>query len=187
VKSTVYEAPHYAVLSSLRLLRPSYVKMFSSAPCSQTPLIYALPLTWETKFHTHTKQHVKYSSVYFITDVLRKREKRDSERNGSKHSRNLIALYLSAMSFDLLLTFPNIWTLPHFQMIYCDLALHSADVSWTCTFIFSAFTSRPNPLHVDQVWSQLNHGAQQISCHPPFLPDVESLIELSERCKFIIL
>jgi hypothetical protein len=29
------------------------------APCSQTPLIFVLPLTSETMFHTHTKQACK--------------------------------------------------------------------------------------------------------------------------------
>jgi hypothetical protein len=30
-----------------------------SALCSQTPSVCVLPLVWETKFHTHTKQQVK--------------------------------------------------------------------------------------------------------------------------------
>jgi hypothetical protein len=34
---TSYEAPHYAVFSSLQLLSNSLVQIFSSAPCSQTP------------------------------------------------------------------------------------------------------------------------------------------------------
>jgi hypothetical protein len=31
-----------------------------SAPCSQTPSTYVLPLVWQSKFHTHTIQEVKY-------------------------------------------------------------------------------------------------------------------------------
>jgi hypothetical protein len=37
---TSYEAPHYAVFTSLLPLPPSQLKIFSSAPCSQTPPIF---------------------------------------------------------------------------------------------------------------------------------------------------
>jgi hypothetical protein len=42
-----------------------YVQIFSSAPCSQTPSIYVLPLMWETKFYTNTKQQVKLQFFMF--------------------------------------------------------------------------------------------------------------------------
>jgi hypothetical protein len=51
-----YEAPHCATHSSLLLLHPSLVPIFSLGPCSQTPSVYALSLMWDIKFHTHTKQ-----------------------------------------------------------------------------------------------------------------------------------
>jgi hypothetical protein len=43
------------------LLSPSLLSLniLFSEPCAQTPSVYALPLVWETKFHTHTKQLVE--------------------------------------------------------------------------------------------------------------------------------
>jgi hypothetical protein len=53
--------------------RPSHPPCFdhpnnvgsSWAPCSRTPSIYVLPLVWETKFHTHTKQQVELQVCVF--------------------------------------------------------------------------------------------------------------------------
>jgi hypothetical protein len=44
VKSTNYEAPHYAVFSSHLSLALSWVKVSSSAPCCHVPSIHVLPL-----------------------------------------------------------------------------------------------------------------------------------------------
>jgi len=49
MKSTSYKAP-YADFSGLLPLPPSYVQIFSSAPCSHTSPISVLPLVWETDF-----------------------------------------------------------------------------------------------------------------------------------------
>jgi len=50
------------IQSSLTLpLPPSWVQIFSSAPCSHTPSVSVLPLVWEINFHTHTKQQVKFN------------------------------------------------------------------------------------------------------------------------------
>jgi hypothetical protein len=51
-----YEAPYCATFSILLLLHPCLVQIFFLEPCSQTPSVCALPLMWETKFHTHTEQ-----------------------------------------------------------------------------------------------------------------------------------
>jgi hypothetical protein len=56
LKRRKYEAPHYVIFSSILLLPPSYAQIFSSAPYFQTLSFYVLPLIWETKFLTHTKQ-----------------------------------------------------------------------------------------------------------------------------------
>jgi len=61
---TNYEVPHYAVFSILPPLPPSQVHVFSSS-CSQTPSIYIIPLMWETKFRTHTKQQVELRFFIF--------------------------------------------------------------------------------------------------------------------------
>jgi hypothetical protein len=42
-----------------------------SAPCSQISSIYVLPLTRETRFHTHTKPQLNYIFVYFNLHITR--------------------------------------------------------------------------------------------------------------------
>jgi len=59
VEGTGYEALHYVVFTSLLPLPFTWVQIFSSPPCSQTPSVCVLPSVWETKFHTHTKQRVQ--------------------------------------------------------------------------------------------------------------------------------
>jgi hypothetical protein len=48
----------YVDCSSLLLLSHSWVQIFPSSPCSQTPSTCVLPLVWEIKFHTHTRYQV---------------------------------------------------------------------------------------------------------------------------------
>jgi len=52
-------------LQSLLLL-PSYIQVFSLAPCYQTPKTYVLPLMWEIKLHTlaHT---INWRICHFIS------------------------------------------------------------------------------------------------------------------------
>jgi len=84
VKRTRYEAPHYAVFSSLLPLPPT----FSTAPCSQTPKVSLLPLLnlvtngyavmsldyfSATKYDFLTQVFVMKFSVlsqYFLTSIL---------------------------------------------------------------------------------------------------------------------
>jgi hypothetical protein len=53
-----YETPHYAGFSSLLSLRFSLVQIFSSAPCSHIPSLYAPNSISKAKFHTHTETQV---------------------------------------------------------------------------------------------------------------------------------
>jgi hypothetical protein len=50
---------HIIVLAYTTQNGQNRVQMFSSAPCSQTPPVYVLPIMSETKFHTHTKLKAK--------------------------------------------------------------------------------------------------------------------------------
>jgi hypothetical protein len=52
---TNYEVPHDVAFSVVPLFHSTFVQIFSSAPCSQTPSAYPPLLVVETKFHTHTK------------------------------------------------------------------------------------------------------------------------------------
>jgi hypothetical protein len=72
-----YVAPHCATSSILVLLHSSLVQIFSLEACSQTPSVYALPLIWEIKFHTHTKQLAKlWFCIYFKLCIPRQQERR---------------------------------------------------------------------------------------------------------------
>ena len=63
VRSTDHLAPRYAVSSILPLPLPSYVQIFSSTPCSQTPSASYPPAMSTTKFHTHTNNGQNYSYI----------------------------------------------------------------------------------------------------------------------------
>ena len=59
VRSTNHLAPRYTISSIPPLPRSSYVQIFSSTPCSQTPSASFPPAVSTNKFHTHTKQQAK--------------------------------------------------------------------------------------------------------------------------------
>jgi hypothetical protein len=79
-------APHYEVFSTLLSLHLSLAQIFSSAPFSQTPSVYGLPLISETKFHTHTEPRAILFFRFSTAD-----EKTDSELNGSKYYQNRVS------------------------------------------------------------------------------------------------
>jgi hypothetical protein len=54
-KNQIYEAPLYAIFSSITSFRPSLVETFFLASRSHISLVYIVPLMPETKFHTHTQ------------------------------------------------------------------------------------------------------------------------------------
>jgi hypothetical protein len=64
---------HFSILPSFP---PPYVQIFSSKPCSQTPWTCRLPLTWETKFFTHTNYGQNCCYVYLNLYVFRQQTAR---------------------------------------------------------------------------------------------------------------
>jgi hypothetical protein len=70
--------------SSLLSIHPSLVKIFSSAPCSQTPSAYVSPLVSETRFRTHFEgtliykkkksplfsQNICLNSLYYVVFAI---------------------------------------------------------------------------------------------------------------------
>jgi len=96
IKSTNYEASYYAIFSSC----------FFLAFHSQTPSISVLPLR-ATVSHPY-KTTGKIMVLYFlISKILERRQEDKTEQNGSSF------LFLCECNFNLLLLFPNTWTLKH--------------------------------------------------------------------------
>jgi hypothetical protein len=89
----------------------------------------------ETKFYTHTERQAKLSSCIFLflSFLIGDEKTEGSEPNDSKHYQNsTFSLFPPEPNFGLLLPFPNILTVTHFQMIcllfLCpDFGLHSGD------------------------------------------------------------
>jgi hypothetical protein len=71
-------APHYEVFSNFLTLRPSWVQIFSSAPCSEVSSVYVPLLITEAKFHT--LQHYRkncgfiYSNFYIFVQQTRRQK-----------------------------------------------------------------------------------------------------------------
>jgi len=84
-------------LLSLPPLPPLGPSILLSTLFSNILKMYVLPSVWETKFHTHTKQYVKYDF-----------KARYYEQNDSKHSPNLICSLISSwMQFWLVAVLPK--------------------------------------------------------------------------------
>ena len=66
VRNTDHLALRYAISSIPPLPRPSWVQIFSSASCSQTPLASFPPAMLATKFHTIQNNRQNYSYIYII-------------------------------------------------------------------------------------------------------------------------
>ena len=54
-----HEAPHYALFSTPLFPPPSQSQISPSAPQFRITSNDVIPVTWETKFHTHTKQQAE--------------------------------------------------------------------------------------------------------------------------------
>jgi hypothetical protein len=138
-----HEAPRYVIFSNLPSLFTSLVQIFSSAPFSQTPSVYASPLISETTFHTHTVPQPNYSLVYSKFYVFLTEDEKTSlctECYQELPEFNLL-LISSRNKFYFNLSFQNILIMTHFQttclpFLCPDFDLHSGDEIATYTYIY---------------------------------------------------
>jgi hypothetical protein len=87
---------------------------------------------------------------YFLTGD---KKTKGSVLNGSKHYPNSVSCFRPKSKFDLLLSFTNIWTVPHFQRLYLlslchEFALHSGDsistYSFLCVYFYANLLTSAN-------------------------------------------
>jgi hypothetical protein len=122
-KITSYDVSHYTVFSNRLLFRSSSIKIFSSAPCPQTPSVYVLPLILETKCHTHTKLWTKYSFEYFNFYDLESTQEDKRFWNETLPEFNL--LLISSLIKFWFVTVVSKYL--NFTTLCYDFALHSGD------------------------------------------------------------
>jgi hypothetical protein len=75
----ILRSPSLGDFPRLVLLPPSYVQIFSSASCCQTPSISGLLLRRQTKFHTHTKKVHLYILIFKVSEWRRERKRSSAE------------------------------------------------------------------------------------------------------------
>jgi hypothetical protein len=80
-KSINYEALQYVVFYNLPSLHLSLIQIFPSTPCSETPSVYAPPLTSESKFTPVHNHRQNYSFVYSIFYDFRQQARTENVRD----------------------------------------------------------------------------------------------------------
>jgi hypothetical protein len=114
-KSTSYEVLHYAVFSNLISLHLSLVQIFSSTPCSQTPSVSVLPLTWETKFRCPQNYRQNYNLGCFNIYVFGRQTTRQGFLNW------MIALNFLWIKFWFVTFLPKYFKFALFSKFLCAI------------------------------------------------------------------
>jgi hypothetical protein len=142
-KSARYEASHYAVFSSILSLNLSHIQTFS-APCPQMPTVYVPSLVSERDQVSYPYRTTgRFIVLHFPVCTFRQTRRLkvvDRMVASITHS-------LAQIQYELLLSFPDIQSVPHFQRI-CNVSMW-----WFCPafwwwdlnicLTFRAFASRP--------------------------------------------
>jgi hypothetical protein len=101
--------------------------------------------------HPHKKNRKYCSFVLFIYSYTANGKAKYSGTTSTRHSLNcLCSQFLYASYFDLLVSYPIIWTLPHFKALISNLYVVICSAAGSryknVSLAFSAFVSRPNSL-----------------------------------------
>jgi hypothetical protein len=119
IKSANYEAPCYAVFSTLLSCHPSFIQIFSLSPCSQTPVAYA-PYVSQTQvlnsYRTTGKITVLSMLIFRFLDSRWEDRSFWSEWQQALQGFNL--LISSSIKFWSVTLTPNIWTVTPFQTLF---------------------------------------------------------------------
>jgi hypothetical protein len=123
----------YKVWSSslCNLLHPSWYQVFSLEPFSKITSVYALPVTWETKLHTHTKQ-LEGLRFVFLTFIF---------ANSRRKDRSLLTEYSE----------------PEVFLSYNQYSKHNGWLSSWDGKISSVITSLPTISAWPSIWTVFSH------------------------------